>query len=145
MKNLSRLTKATAVYGVLSSTAKSIYSDQVDMTEYDGCLFSAMFKSTAGSTGTAAFTIVGTNSSTAGSTAYATINGASATVAKSTSADDKRLVQIDVDKSTYRYLKAKLVKQAKILLSGIIAQQYAGSHLPASTASGTNVLTVAGT
>jgi hypothetical protein len=146
MKNLGRRTKATACYGVTTTPANStLYGDAIDMAEYDGCLFSALFKSTAASTGAAIFSVKGATSSTVAAAAYNTINGATATISKSTTANAKRLVQVDVDKSRYRYLRALVAKTSHLILEGVIAQQYGGPYQPASTGTSTNVLTVAAT
>jgi hypothetical protein len=122
--SLNKGVKTNAVYGVLSTTAATVYSDQVDMSGYEGCRFVAIAKSTGASTGTAALTIVGTNTSTAASTGYVAISGASITVAKSTTASSQRIGTIDVLHPQKRYLKAKWVQLAKIALSGIVAEKY---------------------
>jgi len=58
-QQLSKGIKQTAVYGVTTTTANStLYSDYVDMANYNGCMFTFLFKSTGASTGTAALTIV---------------------------------------------------------------------------------------
>jgi len=130
--NFSRTIKQDAVYGVLSSTAKTVYGDKVDLSGAQGVLFTALFKSTAASTGTATFTVVGTNTSTAASTSYTAITGASVTVAKSTTANDKRVCSVDCCQPVYRYVKAKLVKQAGIFLNSILAQKYGLDVQPAA-------------
>lgn len=151
--NFSRSITANAVYGVLTTTAGTVYSDIVDLSGAKGVLFSALFKSTAASTGTATFTVVGTDTSTAASTDYTAITGASVTITNSTTANAKRLASIDVCQPIYRYVKAKLVKEAKILLNGILAQKYGLSVEPAAasttyaaaTAAAANDLTIGAT
>ncbi len=123
-RNFCKGLKQDAVYGVTTTTAQTIYSDQVDLANYEGVMFSAVFKSTAASTGTATFTVIGTDTSTAASTSYTALNGASVTIAKSTTATGKRIASIDCYRPQYRYVKAKVVKLAKILISGIVAQKY---------------------
>jgi hypothetical protein len=128
--NFSRSVNQNAVYGILSSTAKTVYSDKIDLSGYQGVNIVALFKSTGASTGTAAFTVVGTDTSTAASTSYTAITGASVTVAASTTANDKRICSIDCCQPIYRYLKAKLVKQAGIFLNGMIAEKYGAATEP---------------
>ena len=123
-RNFSKYIKQDAVYGPLSSTAKTDYSSQVDTANYEGVLFSALFKSTGASTGHCTFTVVGTDTSTAASTSYTALNGASVTVENSTTANAKRVASIDCYRPQYRYLKAKVVKQAGIFLNAILAQKY---------------------
>ena len=123
-QNFTKGVKTNAVYGVLSTTAATVYSDQVDMAGYEGCRFVVLAKSTGASTGTAALSIVGTDTSTAASTSYAAVSGASITICKSTTASSKRIGTIDVFQPQKRYLKAKWVQLAKIALSGIVAEKY---------------------
>jgi len=151
--NLSRSINHNAVYGVLSSTAKTVYSAQVDLSGAEGVRFLACFKSTAASTGTAALTVVGTDTSTAASTDYTAITGASVTIAKSTTANDKRIASLECCRPIYRYVKAKLVKQAGIFLNSIVAEKYGLATEPAaasttyagSTAALSNVLVIGAT
>jgi hypothetical protein len=151
--NLSRSVTRNAVYGILSSTAKTVYSDKVDLSGAKGVVFTALFKSSGASTGHATFTVVGTDTSTAASTSYTAITGASVTVENSTTPTDKRVCNIDCCNPIYRYVKAKLVKQAGIFLNGIVAQKYGLSVEPASasttyagsTAALSNVLVVGAT
>jgi len=156
MRNISREFAPTAVLGYTASTAAAStdYSAMVDAAHYGGCLFTAMFASTGASTGTAAFSIVGTNTSTGDSTSYSTINGASVTVCNSTTAKAARWASIDTYLNKYRYLKAKVVRTSMIGTNGILAQRYACNltpTTPGSTTIGTtdiataNVLVVAGT
>lgn len=133
--NLSRMVKTNCAMGVLTSTAATAYGDKIDMAGYEGCRFVGIFKSTAASTGTAVFTIIGTDTSTAASTSYTALNGASITVPKSTTAKTERFVVMDVYRPQYRYLKAKLVQTAKIWPSGIIADQYGTRYQPTSPSS----------
>ena len=134
--------------------ASTDYSAMIDMKGYSGCLFTAMFASTGASTGTAAFSIIGTNTSTAASTSYSTIAGASVTICKSTTAKAARWASIDVYLPKYRYMKGKIIREAKIGTNAILAQRYACNLTPttpgsttsgAATVAGSNVLCVAGT
>lgn len=151
--NLSRAVTRNAVYGVLSSTAKTVYGDKVDLSGAEGVVFTATFKSTAASTGTAVFSVVGTDTSTAASTSYTAIGSATVTIAKSTTANDKRVASIDCCQPIYRYVKAKLVKQAGIFLNSITAEKYGLAVQPAAasttyagaTAALSNVLTIGAT
>jgi len=153
IQNLSRSVIANAVYGTLTTTAGTVYSDYADMSGAKGVLFTALFKSTAGSTGTATFTCVGTDTSTAASTDYTAITGASVTIAASTTANAKRSASIDCVQPIYRYVKAKLVKEAGILLSGVLAQKYglivepaaASTTYAAATAAAANDLVIGAT
>lgn len=123
-RNFSKYIKQDCVYGVTTTTAATYFGDQVDCANYEGVLITATFKSTAGSTGTAVFTVVGTDTSTAASTSYTALNGASITVTKSTAANAKRIASIDCYRPQYRYLKAKVVKTARLLQNSIVAQKY---------------------
>lgn len=131
-QNFSKGLKQTAVQGVTTTTANStIYGDRVDMANYDGCMFSFVFKSTATSTGTAGLSIVGSNSSTAAAATYTAISGASLTVTKSSNANSKRLASIDVYRPQYRYLRPLVVKKDRLILESVIAQQYGPRQEPA--------------
>lgn len=151
--NFSRSIKQDAVYGVTTTTAKTFYGDRVDMANFEGALFTALFKSTAGSSGTVAFTIVGSNSTATADGSLTALNGATCTVSKSTSATDKRVASIDVFRPQYRYLKAKFVKQAGILCNAVLCQKYgervesaaASTTYAAATAAGAKVLAVEST
>jgi hypothetical protein len=152
MKNLSRLVKPALVTSFLgSSAASTTYSTQVDMAGYDGCLFTATFGTTAGSTGTATFSIRGTNTSTAASTLYSAISGASVTIAASTTARTGKFASIDIYLSKYRYLKSRFVRTAGVRVQSVLAQSYASRYLPTSpststlSSTGANVLCVAST
>ena len=129
---LSKQVTANAVYGSATTTAATYYSDQVDMSGAQGVNFTALFESTAASTGTCAFTVVGTDTSTAASTSYTAITGASVSVAASTTANDKRICGIDICDPQYRYLKAKFVKHAGIIALGCVAQKYGLATEPAA-------------
>jgi hypothetical protein len=129
-RNLLNGLKKTAVYGVTTTTAQTVYSDQVDMANYEGCVFTAVFKSTGASTGTAALSIIGTDTSTAASTDYTALNGASITVRKSTTASAKRVGALDIYRPQYRYLKAKVVQLAKIAVCSIVADHYGARYEP---------------
>ncbi len=91
MKNLSRITSIASVMNNIASTAAEStgWSDQVDLTECDSVLFVANLRSTAASTGTATLSVYGTNTSTADSTSYTAITGASVSIANSTTASAK--------------------------------------------------------
>lgn len=154
MRNISREFSPTAVLGKTDSTAAAStdYSAMIDMKGYSGVLFTAMFASTGASTGTAAFSIVGTNTSTADSTSYSTIS--SVTICKSTTAKAARWASIDVYLPKYRYMRAKLIRTAMIGTNAALAQRYACNLTPttpgsttlgAATVAGSNVLCVAGT
>lgn len=156
MKNLSKMTAATLALGRTASTAaaSSAYSDKIDMADFSGCLFTAAFQSSAASTGTATFSIKGSTSSTAGSSAYSVINGASITIPKSTSATSKRWAAIDIYLPKYRYLKALVNRKQMIGVNAVLAQRYAPKYMPTTPGSTTiatatvaagNVLVVAGT
>jgi len=129
---LSKQVTANAVYGPATTTAATFYSDKVDVSGAQGVLFTALFRSTAGSTGTCAFTVVGSNTGTAASTSYTALTGASVTVAASTTAATKRICGIDSCNPQYQYLKAKFVKQAGIIFNGCIAQKYGLASEPAA-------------
>jgi hypothetical protein len=152
MKNLSRKIVPALVQGFLSSTGTAdVYSSQVDMANYDGCLFHGVYGTTATSTGTATFSVVGTNTSTAASTAYSAINGASVTVSASTAGTTGKYASIDLWLSKYRYLKAKLARTAGVRWQGTLASKYASRYEPTSPSTATlsstsaNVLVVAAT
>lgn len=130
--NFSKSIKQDAVYGVTTTTAKTFFGDKVDMATYEGALFTATFKSSAASTGHCTWTIVGTDTSTAASTSYTALNGASVTVEHSTTAGDKRIASIDCYRPQYRYLRTKMVKQAGILLNSIVCQKYSPCVQPAA-------------
>ncbi|MFA5234964.1 MAG: hypothetical protein WC390_11250 [Sulfurimonas sp.] len=151
--NFSRTIKQDAVYGVLATAASTVYSDKIDLSGYKGVLITALFKSTGASTGHCTFTVVGANSTATDSTSYTAITGASVTVEHSTTANDKRVCSLDICQPIYRYVKAKLVKQAGILLNGLLAQKYGAAVEPTaasttyagSTAALSNVLTIGAT
>ncbi len=140
--NLSRAVKINQISSLVVTTAaaSSSYSAQVDMANYEGCVFIASFASSAASTGTASYKIRGTDTSTAASTSYTTLNGATVTVPASTTASSKRLAIIDCYRPTYRYLKADVVRKAKIGLNGIVAVQYGPRYQP-TTPSSSNIAT----
>ncbi len=123
-QNFSKGIKLDASYGTLTTTAATVYGDQIDMANYDGVLLIGSFTSTGASTGIATWTVVGTDTSTAASTSYSALNGASVTVTASTTASGKRVAAIDLYRPQYRYLKAKLVKEAGILLNSITCLKY---------------------
>lgn len=135
-RNFLNNLRVTAIHGSISTTAQTHYSDQVDMAGYEGCAFEFVFRSTGASTGTAAVTIVGTDTSTADSTSYAAINGATMTVRKSTTASTKRVGVLDMYRPQYRYLKAKVVQQAKIATLAIIANKYDARYVPDAQSTG---------
>jgi len=143
-QNFTKGVKTNAVYGVLTTTAGTVYGDQVDAAGYEGVRFIALAKSTGASTGTGTFSIVGTDTSTADSTSYTAITGASITVDNSTTASSQRIGTIDVFQPQYRYLRAKWVQLAKIALSGIVAEKY-GARVEPVAASTYNVSKFLGT
>lgn len=152
MKNLSRLISADLVQGYLTSTGTAdVYSEQVDVSGFDGVLFRGFFGSTGGSTGDGTFSVVGTNTSTAASTDYSSINDASVTIAASTTARLGKFLGVDVDKPRCRYLRAKLERTAGVRWQGTLADCYSARYLPTSPSTSTlastssNVLTVAAT
>ncbi len=152
MKNLSRQVSADLITSYLTSTGTAdVFSNQVDVSGFDGVLFRGIFGTTATSTGTGTFSVVGTNTSTAASTDYSTINGASVTIAASTTARAGRFLSVDVDKPKYRYLRAKLERTAGVRWQGTLADRYSARYLPTSPSTSTlastssNVLTVAAT
>ena len=152
MKNLSRLLSADLVQGFLTSTGTAdVYSEQVDVSGFDGCLFRGIFGTTATSTGTATFSVVGTNTSTAASTDYSSINGASVTIAASTTARLGKFLGIDIDKPKYRYLQAKLERTAGVRWQGTLSDCYSARYAPTSPSTSTlastssNVLTISAT
>ena len=152
MKNLSRLLSADLVQGYLTSTGTADdYSEQVDVSGFDGCLFRGIFGTTASSTGTGAFSVIGTAISTAASTDYSSLDGASVTIAASTTVRLGKFIGIDVDKPKYRYLKAKLERTAGVRWQGTLADRYSARYLPTSPSTSTlastssNVLTVSAT
>ncbi len=134
--NLSKDVKTTLISIALTSTAETDYSDQIDMSGYDGVWFQAIVATTAASTGTATFAAVGTNTSTAASTDYSSITGASVTITPTTSVISK-FCSLDMPKPRYRYLKTKSVRTAKCAFGGILAHQYSPATAPVTQSSST--------
>jgi hypothetical protein len=130
MRNYLKDTHVKVIHGSISTSAQTHYSSQVDMAGYEGCCFVFTFRSTGASTGTAAVTIVATNTSTADSTSYTAITGAAITVRKSTAASATRTGAIDVCFPQQRYLKAKVVQQEKIATLSIVAHKYSPKVSP---------------
>jgi hypothetical protein len=129
-RNFLKENQVVSLLGSISTTAQTHYSAQVDTANYEGVAFLAAYRSTGASTGTAALTIVGTDTSTAASTNYTALNGASITVRKSTTLSCIRTGAIDCYRPQYRYLKAKSVNQAKITTLNIIGVKYGPRYGP---------------
>ena len=152
MKNLSRHVTPAMVQGFLTSTGTAdAYSSQVDMANHDGGLFTAVYGTTASSTGTGVFSVVGTNTSTAASTDYSSLNGASVTIAACTAGSTGKWAAIDLWLSKYRYLKSKLTRTAGVRWQSTMVQQYGARYTPTSpstvalSSTSANVLCVAAT
>jgi hypothetical protein len=153
LKNLSREVKATQALGYVSSTgATTQYGAKIDTAGFSGCRHVLSFGTTAGSTGTATFTVVGTNTSTAASTSYATINGASVAIAAVTAGTLGKFASIDLWLLKYRYLKAKITRTGKVRINSVMADAYGAQYVPTLPSSTTisstslgNVLCVAST
>lgn len=125
------------VFATVTTTANStLFSDYVDLANAEGCMFTAIFKSTAGSTGTCTFTVVGADSTSTAKASATAINGASVSVTASTAANAKRTAAIDVYRPQYRYVAAKFNKKNRLILCGAIAQRY-GLRVNPTTASTT--------
>jgi hypothetical protein len=141
--NLSKSVKNTLVSGYLSSTgAVTHYSAQIDMCGFDGLQLKGVLGTTAGSSGTAALSLVGTNTSTASSTDYSSITGASVTITATTAGTTGKFVLLDCPKPRYRYLKAKLTRVGKVRWQGTFAEQYSPATEPV-TQSTTTIKTAA--
>ncbi len=130
--------KKTLVKGYLSSTAAgTTYSDKIDMANFDGVAFDLAFGTTAGSTGTATFSVVGTDTSTAASTSYAALTGFSASITATTAGTVGKFASIEVTRPQYRYLKAKLVRVGKVRVQSIMATQSGPRYEPVTHSSST--------
>jgi hypothetical protein len=141
--NLSKSVKNTLVQGYLSSTgAVTAYGNQIDMSGFDGVQLTGVLGTTVGSTGTAALSLVGTNTSTAASTSYSAITGASVTITATTAGTTGKFVLLDCPKPRYRYLKVKLTRVGKVRWQGTVANQYAPAVEPV-TQSSTTIKTAA--
>ena len=131
-QNFIKAIKTDNVFAAVTTTANStLFSDYVDLANYEGCQLTALFKSTAGSTGTCTFTAVGADSTSTAKASATAINGASVAVTASTAANGKRVAAIDVYRPQYRYVAAKLVKKAGLICNGILAQKYGTRSYPA--------------
>lgn len=130
--NFTKKIKTDGVFASVTTTANStLFTDYVDLANYEGVAFTAIFKSTAASTGTCVMTAVGAESSTTAKASATAINGASVTIAKSTTANGKRVCGIDLYRPQYRYVAAKFVKTDRLILNGVIAQRYGTRYQPA--------------
>jgi hypothetical protein len=131
-RNFIKTVKTDGVFASVTTTANStLFSDYVDLANYEGCMLTAIFKSTAASTGTCTFTVVGADSTSTAKASATAVNGASVSVAHSTTLNGKRVAAIDVYRPQYRYVAAKLAKQAGLICNGIIAQRYGTRYQPA--------------
>lgn len=145
-QNFSKGFRQNAVFaGVTTTTANStLFSAYVDMANYNGVCFSALFRSTAASTGTCTFALYGAASSTVAKASAVAISGATATISKSTTATGLRLASIDVYHPQARYVCAKFTKLASLFISGAIAQQYDPRVEPAAASTTYAAATAAG-
>ena len=125
----------------IRSQASTAFSDEVDMSGFEGCLFIA-----AGSTlmeGSSNITLK-IQSSTASGGTFTTYSGTVASTAITTGSKNYRLLIADVYKPEERYLKAVVAgaSSGAVYLNNIIAIQY-GARRPGSSALN-NSTTIAG-
>lgn len=132
-RQLTKESKLLACSSQLTSTAGTFYTAPlIDTAGYQGCRFIAVIRSTAGSTGTIAWTIGGQNTTSTASTNFNAITGASVTVAVCATASALRIGSIEVAAPQYRYLRSKMVKKTKIIVQSVLAELYGPSESPAN-------------
>ncbi len=128
--NLSSNSKLTGIQAPLltgsgSTGTPGTLSDSVDMSGFNGCLFTGFVGTVGGTTTTVTLAVF---SSTAIGGTYAAIGGASMT---STGGDSDQLMVIDVYKPQDRFLKAGLVRAGiNAEYGGTIATQYEPNEVP---------------
>ena len=131
-RQLTKETRIACVTGVRTTTASTgKWSNPItDTANYQACRFIGVFKSTAGSTGTATMAVYGGNTNSTASTNYTAISGASVTVAVCATAVDQRIGSIEVVNPLYRYLRTRIVKTTKLITSAVISELYGPSEAP---------------
>jgi len=137
--NLSKSVHTALIGSYLTSTGTADdYSQQIDMGGFDGVHCVGIYGTTATSTGTGTFALVGTATSTAASTDYSSISGASVSITASTGGTTGKLVSLDCPQPRYRYLKLKLSRTAGVRWQGTVATKYSPVVQPttASTSMG---------
>lgn len=135
--NLMTSVQSSLCSSAWSSTAATNYSDQIDMQGFDGVHFAIVVTSSAGSTGTAVTSLVGTETSTAASTDYTAVTSSSNAISATTTAGNMIVIS-DFPKPRYRYLRLKAVRTAGKAFAGIVATKY-GPMVHGTTQSSTTV------
>lgn len=123
-RNLSSDTKLTLVHLPLASGGTDPDSIAVDMSGFDGVMFTGIL-GTAGSTDVCTFALE--TGATTDSTAFSAVSGA--TISSSAGEDDKLFV-IDAYRPQKRYARVALTRSAAVEYGGTIAEQYLPINKP---------------
>ncbi len=147
MRNMIRQTLTTYALKNVASGAGDPFTGAVDMSGWNGCMFTAL-NSSGASTGTITMTGYQSTTSTATSTSdgFTAISAASCVVAAPITtggATAKGIVQLDIVSPQQRYVAARLTRTTATAHGGILAQRYQSPRLVSSTKASTDALATA--
>jgi len=121
MINILKETKLTRVLSATAAGTSTLQSTVIDMAEFDSCTFIAALGDV---TATSALELVVQHGDESDGSDAADVTGATTTFTAGASDADDKLLAVEVQRPTKRYLRAKMVRAtANAVVDGIIAVQ----------------------
>lgn len=132
--NFVKEVKHTRVSNGVAAGTSDFFTSYVDNQNFDGVVMTALLGTVTGS-GTCVFSLWGATSSTASTTGYTAISGATISI---TAGEDNKFLTVEASRPRQRFIRGKLVRAVgNVVVDGVLAQQHSPRKLPVTHSTST--------